>query len=252
VAIKPPKPALPIDSGPSPSAGEPGPPTKWTFSFRFWSQPDFFGTPNRASWFVSLLERLRQLSQCETEELNDALHKDALRYHEIDWNAKNIPVKRKDFKMVARTYLDNEDDYPFVQVHISKGVGRIVGFWDENNIFNVVVLDALHNLQPSSYRDYRVVSTTELSCDYSALIKDLDNVRARPCVSAECELNIAVRKVSFGALQDHEVLLLPFMDGTIKEAQRLISEGIANSMSDIFERGIIAYLGDQHQKKLAG
>jgi hypothetical protein len=145
--------------------------------------------------------------------------------------------------MVPKSYIENDADYPFVQVHISKGVGRIVGFWDENNVFNIVVLDAFHNLQPSSYREYRVVATKELSCDYSLLLKNVDDARTRPCKTSECELKQAVHRIPFG-IPDHEVLVLPFMTGTIKDAVELISDGKASSMSDIFERGLLAYLED--------
>jgi hypothetical protein len=43
-------------------------------------------------------------------------------------------------------------------------------------------------------------------------------------------------------VQTHEVLVLPFMDGTIAEAKKLLAEGKAKSMSDIFEVGVMKLL----------
>jgi hypothetical protein len=227
--------------GAVPTTGEPEKPKLWTFSFRFWSQLEHFGVPKRPMWYVSVLNRLQQLSKEPIEELQDHLKAEALRYHEIDWSARKIPVQRNDFNTVPPEYRNNVDDYPFVQVHISKAIGRIVGFWDEDDVFNVVVFDPLHNIQPSRKVAYNVRPSPIFHCEYTSLLRDFDRAKNMPCNTADCKLNVAVQKLPTHQ-SSHEVLVLPFMDGTIKDAEKLIAEGKVKSMSDIFEAGVVSFL----------
>lgn len=233
----------------APSTKEPRKPKLWTFTFRFWSQVEHFGVPSRPGWYVSVLSRLQQLSKEPIEQLQDRLKASALRYHEIDWKARNIPVSRTDFGSVPREYLDNEDEYPFYQVHISKAVGRIVGFWDEEGVFNVVIFDPLHNIQPSKHVAYNVQPSPILDCEFTSILRAVETVKGTQCDSSSCRLNGAIQKLPTHHQESPEVLVLPFMPGAIETATKLLDEGKAKSMSEIFETGVLSLLEDKSEHK---
>jgi hypothetical protein len=158
-----------IRLGQTPSIGpaprEDGAPPKeklWKFSFRFWRQIDNFGFNGAnldVGWFVSLLDQLKTLSQETVDAIRrgrDSRKADVLRYHEINWSQRNIPLQRHDFDWLPGDFLNNEAEYPFYQFQISTGNGRIVGFWDDEDVFNMLLLDPRHNMQPSNDFNYRV------------------------------------------------------------------------------------------------
>jgi hypothetical protein len=148
-----------IDSGSKPSSkkvdsGKKPEKKPWLFSFRFWEQIRYFGLDeSSSSWFVSLLEKF---TECSKEDLDkfrsDPGKRDAYRFHEINWSQKGIPIQKEHLTWVDATYLNNSTEYPFVQFQISQALGRIVGFFDEKEVFNIVLLDPLHNnLQDSPH-----------------------------------------------------------------------------------------------------
>ena len=86
-----------------------------------------------ASGSSQLLEKLRDLNGESIDAfLADPSKKDYWRYHEISWTQTNIPVSRKDLNWIPKDYLANKAEFPLFQFQISKAVGRVVGFWDEN------------------------------------------------------------------------------------------------------------------------
>lgn len=189
---------------------------KWVFGFRFFRQVDFFGLADAESqWFVSLLERLKQLSEESLSDfLCDGAKRDVWRYHPIDWAQKNIPLKRDDFFWIDSDYRDNEDEYPFVQFQISRSMGRVIGFFDDNKSFQIVLLDRMHNMQPSKSHGYRVDRTKILSCSYSYVRSQIEHVKKTSrCESESCgyKANInAIESVSISpfavivGLEDHD------------------------------------------------
>jgi hypothetical protein len=74
----------------------------WAFSLAYWRQIEFFGLECEKvneKWFVSLLERFRDLSQLAIEEVvND--HSDLWRFHSINWGQKGIPFQRKNLDWI--------------------------------------------------------------------------------------------------------------------------------------------------------
>lgn len=69
-----------------------------SFSFAFFRQIENFGIGNcQDKWFVGLLQRLCELSSMTLRQLRlDNAGSRTLRFHPIDWDARNIPVQRKD------------------------------------------------------------------------------------------------------------------------------------------------------------
>jgi len=202
---------------------------KWIFSFKFFNQIKDFGLGESDSkWFVSLLNQLKDLSKVNRKDvLESTAFKKAYRYHKINWKQKNIPIARKDLNWIDKDYLDNEEEYEMYQFQISMALGRIVGFWDENLIFNIVLLDPLHNIQPSSYNAYKVNDTSILTCQYSSLLHDIKKAKSLEEVKS-CPTNY-----------NHTDVMMHFVSEKVSsEIQSLLDEGVVNSIEDILELGL--------------
>lgn len=162
----------------------------WSFSFKYFNQTDYFGLGETdAKWFVSVIERLRDLGKEDIDTfIKDHRIKDANRYHKINWDATNIPIKRDEINWVDKIIIENEEDYPFFQFQVSKGLGRVIGFWKEDySAFFIVLLDPKHNMQPSKYFNYKVDDTSILPCEYTSLLCDIDEIRGIKCSNIECD-----------------------------------------------------------------
>jgi hypothetical protein len=157
--------AVPLKHEQSPVSGkEKVQPKRWTFGFCSFNQIKYFGFDNIAStWFASLFERLKDLSG-ETVDgfLQDVDKKQARRFHDIDWAATAIPIKRSDLDWLPVEVKNNPDEFPMQQFQVSKALGRIVGYFDGEQVFQIVLLDPLHNLQPSGAHNYRVTRSLPL------------------------------------------------------------------------------------------
>ncbi len=160
----------------APKVGKAAQERRWTFSFRFFHQHENFGVGQQDSaWFASLLERLRDLSGETVSELStNPGKKSQWRYHDIDWGAKNIPIARKDLSWVDKAYLDNDAEFVFQQFQISKALGRVVGFMDEAGTFNIVLLDPLHNAQPSKYNAYKIRDTVVTGSHFARVMVQIE------------------------------------------------------------------------------
>jgi hypothetical protein len=223
----------------------------WAFTFRFWREHANFGfafgkKTARVRWFVSLLNRLRELSAYDVDEFRSGSSRvrGELRYHDIDWNARNVPISRKDLIWVDSRYLNNDDEYPLVQFHLSKALGRVVGFWDENSLFNIVLLDPLHNIQPSKYNGHAVQPCSPLGCEHSELLKQVDDARHAlqcPRVGTACAGRLALH--SLGAIQPEFLrVVLGLSEDNVKNTEALLRDGRAKSFADIFETGLLTLL----------
>jgi hypothetical protein len=207
---------------------------RWAFSFKYFNQIDNFGldAPKvKISWFVSLLERFRDLSKTELEMFfgNVAL-KDNWRYHRIDWESRNVPIKRSDLNWIDKHILDNEEEFPMWQFMISKANGRVVGFWNEDNsIFHVVLLDPMHNIQPSSYNNYKVDDCYPLSCNYSSLLLDIQNSK---CRNPDCQC--CNKMSSLPTKANEKNIIYAFIDDDfLNQLQNF-------SLTNVLEAGIVA------------
>lgn len=148
------------------------------FSFRYFDHSclhEIFGLGQAvAQWYVSLLDRLKNLERmdCSLEELCSGIrinNNHSLRFHLIDWAARNIPINKDDLDWIPKEIRENEVEFPFYQLSISTGKGRIVGFCNKN-IFFIVLLDHNHNIQPSNYSNYTVRPTTMGLSEYDDLV----------------------------------------------------------------------------------
>lgn len=212
---------------------------KWVFSFQYFKQIKFFGLSNdkvNNKWFVSLLEKLRELGLVEIEQFKTSSNlKQTWRYHEIDWYHTNVPIKRSSLDWIPAVYLNNEDEYPMMQFQISKALGRIVGFWNETStIFNIVLLDSLHNIQPSGGKyGYKVNDSKILGCQYTSLI---DNIKtAKRYKSDQCDKCKAFEHLEKIPWQgERKNFFAVFLDDD------MVSKLGDNKIQDILELGLLA------------
>jgi hypothetical protein len=219
---------------PTPKTGTVPPKTKWRFSLRFWRQVNYFGIDQcDKSWFVSLLERLVDLSSSDIEDLTTGRSASGIRFHPIDWEKKNIPIARKDIDWLGN-YAS--EDFDFVQFHISKALGRVVGFFDEEKVFNVVLLDPFHNIQPSGTFNYRVRAThvsqcqlTKLTVTMQNLILDLPNLNDSQRKEMLSELT-ALSKTHYDA-----TVHLSISNEHLEKAYHFASVGMIKDLGELLE-----------------
>jgi hypothetical protein len=207
----------------------------WSFSFKYFNQIDNFGVGGKgASWFVSMLERLKDLSKYSIDSfISNSQLKSTLRYHTINWNQTSIPVKKEDFNWIPKNILNNNEEFPFYQFQISTATGRIIGFWLEN-IFHIVILDPMHNIQPSKNFNYFVNATKTVESEYNMLLADIDNLKRYKC-SNDCNLHMELCKVPTNSEKN-------FYHFSLDEDYHIeLSDKIQNkSITDLIELGLLS------------
>lgn len=163
-----------------------------TFSFSFFRQIEYFGIGECSNkWFIGLLERMQVLCTFTREELilGNRGNK-TIRCHPIQWDAKNVPIKRGDFYWLPKEVLYNDDEFPIMQLSISTSNGRIIGFFDKDGyVFNVLLLDYNHNLQPSKKDNYQLQSTTEGISQYTDLLNKV-HLAFNSCPHQTCDIHV--------------------------------------------------------------
>lgn len=157
-----------------------------TLSFRFFKQdtPWLGLSGKQPNWFVSLLNRLQDISTKPIEFITDTKDTKGYRFHKLKWDQKNAPMKRADFTWVAHKYLNNPKEFEFMQFEISTGTGRVIGFFDETDCFNVVAIDPFHNIQPSKIHNWQTRKTHILESEYELL---LSRIARKSLLSKELE-----------------------------------------------------------------
>lgn len=220
----------------------------WTFSWRYWSQIEYFGLEGTGidnQWLVSVLERLKQLSADTIERVyRDSSMRSAMRFHPINWQAHNIPIAKTDIPSIPNHYANNPE-FELHQFQISMGKGRVVGFFDENWVFNIVLLDPLHNLQPSSRHNYAVDPCHPLSCEITSLREGIRECITR-CENEECPTAQQVTNLIDGHekhYEQFEILMIKVKDsGQLVWAKELVNKGRAESLTEIFEAGLLSFI----------
>jgi len=143
---------------------------RWRFSFLYWHEREYFGIGGEdAGWFAALFERLKIFSQFTVSEVLEKLNlRDKLRFHPVNWSAKNMPIQKKDLVEVPRNIRDGPE-FELYQFQLSKATGRVIGFFDMDMVFHILLLDPLHNLQPSKDFNWRVRPTDLSRTPYQAI-----------------------------------------------------------------------------------
>ena len=172
----------------------------WSFSFRFWEQLKYFGLKGNEidnQWMVNVLDRFKELStQTVDKVILNGGQASADRYHAIDWTAKNIPIQRSQITSIPSEYSGEE--YELHQFQVSKGEGRIVGFFDEKWVFNIVLFDPLHNIQPSKYNDYSVRPCFPLDSEFAQMQEGISKCLEH-CEAQECKAAAKLKDMATGS-----------------------------------------------------
>lgn len=217
---------------------------RWSFSFRFFQEIKNFGLDSSQidkGWMLSVVYRLQELSRLSVADVteNRKVMEGTLRIHDINWNQRNIPIKREDLSWIDSDYLGNPEEYPIMQISVSKAEGRLVGFFDEDNSFQIVLLDPLHNAQPCKYNDYKVRLCKPLGCEVTAIRyaaqKAVEKIVERDCSCAqELEGALEWTKSTPGV-----AIVIPSGDGQlVKDADDVIEMGLATDYVEIVQAGI--------------
>lgn len=219
------------------------PPEKYfTFNFKYWSQIDYFGLGRvQESWFISFLERLKELSKEPVARFfEDREFKNIVRCHQINWDAYNVPITREQLVGLPPEIKNNADEFPIFQIHISKALGRIHGFWDSRLCFNIVLLDPFHNLQPSRDCAYRVTPTVIGQCQYTSLRIAFDNLNDLPCPEPNSDCAQKIRVLGREIEDSHTVIIAALTDDVASEFIRLRQQkGV--SVSELLSYGITLF-----------
>jgi len=191
---------------------------RWTFSFRFFKEVDNFGlNQKQPNWFSSLLVRLNELSNKKISEIiSNPIERDAWRYHEINWSQKNIPVQYDDLEWIDKSYRSNAEEYPLYQFQVSQALGRVVGFWDEKQVFNIVLLDPMHNIQPSKRYNYKVDACFPNNSEYSELLLKIQKIVTDNTCSAGCPFPEQLHNIhTFELGAETSILILPITENQL-------------------------------------
>lgn len=215
----------------------------WRFSFQFFRQLEFFGLGDRAAgWFVSLFDALSELSKKTPEKvLSNPADKLKWRCHPIDFEAKNVPIRRNEIDWLPKEVRDNAEEFPLFQFQISKALGRVIGFWDGDGTFNILLLDPLHNMQPSKFNDYKLRETEVGEGEIATALSLLENKFAA-CKADACACRNLYPEIqgSLKAGAAKTTVLIPLSDALYDRAMGLVKDGTANSIAELVEVGMDA------------
>lgn len=213
--------------------------TNIAFSFEYYKEIDLFGVGHcDAKWHISIYDRLASLS-CLTPKdiLEDGRYKETLKCHAIDWSAKNIPIEKKSLNWLPHHVLDG-DEFPIMQLSISKGTGRIIGFFDKDSfVFNIILFDPNHNLQPSNYSDYKMRPTLIGTSQYDDLLGKLIVIRDEmsKCPQTSCILNSHIDNIE----NTHNIIYVGLDADFYEQYIEIIK---THSLRDIVEEGIFKFM----------
>jgi hypothetical protein len=223
---------------------------RWSFSFRFFQEIKNFGldsTQIDKGWMLSVIYRLQELSKLTVADVteNRSVMEGTLRMHHINWSQKSIPIEKKDLTWIDQDYLDNAEEYPIMQISVSRAEGRLIGFFDEDNSFQIVLLDPLHNAQPSNYNGYKVRLCKPLGCEVTAIRyaanKVIEKIAGRDCSCA----NDLRGALEWSKKTPGTSIVIPFIDDKlVKDADEVIQMELAADYTGILQAGIDKLIAD--------
>ena len=221
---------------------------KISFSFSYFKQiPNFEIGDCSKGWHIGLLERLGTLTTMTPDDiLEENKGSIALRCHKIEWDAKNIPIQRKDLDWLPKEILENEAEFPIMQISITRSTGRIVGYFDRDPyIFHIVLLDPKHNIQPSKKTNYQIQPTTKGISQYDELLNKLERIKkiVSSCPNGKCELHSYISLIE--GLHDNIVYI--GLDNDFYTTYQEILKKIP--LQDIIENGILAILDNEKENE---
>lgn len=214
---------------------------KLNFSFLYFKQIEYFGIGNCSSkWHVGLLDRLGELGKMTIEEiLENNKGSKTLRCHPINWSQNNIPIQRKNLDWLPNEILINDEEFPIMQISISTSTGRIIGYFDKNlSVFHIILLDPLHNIQPSEKQNYQIQATTIGISQYDDLVDKLNqiNTKINNCPNIK---NCPIENLLNRTQPEHNIIYITLDESFYTNYQKLLSK---YPLQTIIENGIVNLL----------
>ena len=203
---------------------------------------DYFGLKGvELSWVSAFFGQLVALSKEKISSLRvDGRKRKIWRIHDVKWKTKNIPIQKKDLTLIPERYRDNDDDYPFIQISISKALGRFIGFFDDSNVFNIVLVDPMHNIYPCEYNGYKVRECSEEPTDYVMLLEKFDQLGKSTCENADCGFRRKLQELKSQKMNNN--IIMHFVDDDNLALANKYIESDENddvsSYSEIFKYGL--------------
>lgn len=212
----------------------------FTFSFRYFDQQRFFGfKEGSAEWFATVLERLKDLSGKTRTLLEDKKEKFNYRLHPINWDQPNCPITIDDIQSLPKNIKDalkSKQEFYVWQFQLSKGKGRVIGFFNnDSTIFYVLLLDKDHNLQPSKDFDYNVNENEIAMTPYEEInskIIEWSNLQHKCEQKEKCP-------ISFQSMLDPELTYLGVDKELVIPYIELLKEG---TFKQLFEEFLLTKL----------
>ena len=219
---------------------------KIVFSFSYFRQiPNFEICKCSQTWYIGVMERLQTLGTMTPQEvLEENRGSNALRCHPIDWNAKNIPIQRKELDWLPKAILDNEEEFPMMQFSISSSTGRIVGYFDrDSSVFHIVLFDPNHNIQPSKKTNYQIQPTTKGVSQYDDLLNKLEKIKkiVKDCPDKSCKLHASIKNIE----ELHDNIVYVGLDEDFYSTYQVILQ--EHSLQEILEEGIFKFMDKEQE-----
>lgn len=239
-----------IDAGnvpaksPSIRKGKVPPEKSFTFGLQYFEQIKSFGVGGEvgAKWFHSLLERLKAFSKEKVSRfLDDYAYRKQARIHVVNWDGRNVPISRSDLTWLPDEIRSNEEDFPIIQLQLSTGLGRLHGFFDSDYCFQIVLLDPMHNLQPSDYNDYKIRPTIASQCEFSALMAEVDALKDVRCqLGADCMVANSIHDIDSRFRRERHIIVAG-IDSDLSEQLHLLCTKRGMSISEVIAHGIVFF-----------
>ena len=226
--------------------------SKWRFGFGHFQEMELFGLDSEKvsnRWMMSMMERLAEMGRSQIADYQGNSHvAQQARYHPIDWNGKAVPITLDDLNWLPSVYRDNQSEFPISQFQVSTGTGRVIGFFDETWTFQVVLLDPLHNAQPSKSYGYSVDHCSPIGSELHALQKRIDEAIA---AAPDCGCGVPGKLKGLLAQQVNGKTLVVCLHqedvaNDVLDLLEMIDDGKI-SVADIFKSGV-----DVELKRLTG
>lgn len=181
------------------------------------------------------------------EEMNDPGLASDMRCHDVKWgDASNFT--RGYFSWIPSPYFEAEEEYPLVQFMVSTGLGRVVGFFDEQDVFQIVAFDPQHNIQKSKGRTGRK-DCQPIRSDIMELQSRVDRALALlddPAATQKARAQLT--HAATGLVQQGRVWVTIDLDETdAGELHKHVVAAPGRSIGHVVERGILAFLEDAEQ-----
>ena len=174
-----------------------------------------------------MLDQLSLLSKEDIDQVTK-IRADEFRFHEIDWNHKNIPLKKSDINWLHKDI--SLEQLEICQIEISKAVGRLVGFFDDRSVFTILLLDPMHNIQPSKYTDYKVRPSGVLHNTHAILLNNLMHIHDeanQKCEAISCAIKNKIPKL-IGVPTNQKYI--PLNDAFVQDLDALYLHGKYDSV----------------------